>query len=122
MSILHPSVASRFGLALSGGGYRAAAFHLGTLKKLDELGLLQKVDVLSTISGGSITGAAYCLHQGSYATFHAVMAKALQECSVIGYVLRSAAFVRFALLLLTFLFLSIGLLFTRWAPFSKLEL
>ncbi len=120
MSILHPSVASRFGLALSGGGYRAAAFHLGTLKKLDELGLLQKVDVLSTISGGSITGAAYCLHQGSYATFHAVMAKALQECSVIGYVLRSAAFVRFALLLLTFLFLSIGLLFTRWAPFSVL--
>jgi predicted acylesterase/phospholipase RssA len=47
----------RFGLALSGGGFRAAGFHLGVLKRLRELELLQKVDVISTVSGGSITGA-----------------------------------------------------------------
>lgn len=46
-------------LAFSGGGYRAAAFHLGTLKMLDKLGLLKSVRGLSTISGGTIVGAAY---------------------------------------------------------------
>jgi NTE family protein len=51
-----------FGLALSGGGFRAAAFHLGVLKRLRELKLLGEVDVLSTVSGGSIIGAfwLYC--------------------------------------------------------------
>ena len=52
----------RIGLALSGGGYRAAAFHLGTLRKLNELGLLKNVDVFSCISGGAIIGAYYCLN------------------------------------------------------------
>ena len=53
----------RIGLALSGGGYRAAAFCIGTLKKLHELGILQKVSFLSTISGGSIAGAYFCLSE-----------------------------------------------------------
>lgn len=53
----------KVGLALSGGGYRAAAFHLGTLKKLNELGVLKDVDVFSCVSGGAITGAFYCLNQ-----------------------------------------------------------
>lgn len=122
MPIISSGVTYRFGLALSGGGYRAAAFHLGTLRKLEELGLLSKVDVLSTISGGSITGAAYALHSGSYAIFHDFMAAALQRCSVIGYVLRSKVFIRFALGLVGFLVLSGGLLFTRWAPLSVLPL
>ena len=51
------------GLALSGGGFRATAFHLGTLKRLRELGLLQKVDVISTVSGGSIAGAYWVYWQ-----------------------------------------------------------
>lgn len=51
----------RVGLALSGGGFRAAAFHLGVLKRLDELGLLAQTECLSTVSGGSITGALYAL-------------------------------------------------------------
>ena len=46
-------------LALSGGGYRAAAFHLGLLKMLDRLGLREHVKGISTISGGTIIGAAY---------------------------------------------------------------
>ena len=45
------------GLALSGGGFRAAAFHLGVLRRLRELGVLSHVRVMSTVSGGSIVGA-----------------------------------------------------------------
>lgn len=48
-------------LCLSGGGYRAAAFHLGTLDVLERLGLTHKVKVLATISGGSITGVLWAL-------------------------------------------------------------
>ena len=51
----------RIGLALSGGGFRAASFHLGVLKRLEELGVLAQVDVLSCVSGGAITGALYAL-------------------------------------------------------------
>src|SRR2546425_1249227 len=47
------------GLALSGGGSRAMAFHLGCLRALDDLGILDRVGVLSTISGGSVIGALY---------------------------------------------------------------
>jgi predicted acylesterase/phospholipase RssA len=49
------------GLALSGGGFRAAAFHVGVLKRLRELGLLSRLHVLSTVSGGSIAGALWAL-------------------------------------------------------------
>lgn len=62
----------KLGLALSGGGFRAAAFHLGTFGALDALGVLNDVAVLSTVSGGSIIGAAWVLHHatgGTFATF-----------------------------------------------------
>jgi predicted acylesterase/phospholipase RssA len=52
---------SSIGLALSGGGFRAAAFHLGALKRLEEVGILPHINILSTVSGGSITGALYAL-------------------------------------------------------------
>jgi len=52
------------GLALSGGGSRAMAFHLGCLRALHDLGLLDKVGVLSTISGGSVIGAYYAYTPG----------------------------------------------------------
>lgn len=45
------------GLCLSGGGYRAMLFHAGSLKRLNELGLLAKVDRISSVSGGSIAAA-----------------------------------------------------------------
>jgi NTE family protein len=41
-------------LCLSGGGYRAALFHLGATRRLNELGLLSKVDTFTSVSGGSI--------------------------------------------------------------------
>src|SRR3954447_9593816 len=52
----------KLGLALSGGGHRAAFFHVGVLAKLAELGLLRPIQVISTVSGGSIVGALYYLH------------------------------------------------------------
>lgn len=42
------------GLALSGGGFRAMLFHAGALLRLNELGLLAKVNRISSVSGGSI--------------------------------------------------------------------
>lgn len=41
-------------LCLSGGGFRSALFHLGALRRLRELGLLQQVTLVSSVSGGSI--------------------------------------------------------------------
>ncbi len=44
-------------LCLSGGGYRAALFHLGALWRLHELGLLGRVERISSVSGGSVLAA-----------------------------------------------------------------
>jgi NTE family protein len=46
------------GLALSGGGVRAAVFHLGVLRCLAEHGVMERVTHLSTVSGGSLIVAA----------------------------------------------------------------
>jgi len=51
----------KLGLALAGGGFRASLFHLGVLHRLAQLDLLRRVEVLSTVSGGSIIGALYML-------------------------------------------------------------
>lgn len=42
-------------LCLSGGGFRATLFHLGALIRLNELGVLPGLDVITSVSGGSIT-------------------------------------------------------------------
>lgn len=47
----------RIALALSGGGFRASVFHLGALRRIAEAGWLDRVDVISTVSGGSVIGA-----------------------------------------------------------------
>ena len=44
----------KLGLALSGGGFRAATFHLGLLLRLADQDLLEAVSGLSTVSGGSL--------------------------------------------------------------------
>jgi NTE family protein len=45
------------GLCLSGGGFRATLFHLGALRRLNELGVLARVRTFSSVSGGSIAAA-----------------------------------------------------------------
>lgn len=56
-------VNEEIGLCLSGGGFRAALFHLGVLRRLNELALLTKTDKISSVSGGSILSAhlAHCI-------------------------------------------------------------
>ncbi len=44
-------------LCLSGGGYRAMLFHLGTLWRMNEAGYLPTLARISSVSGGSITAA-----------------------------------------------------------------
>ena len=41
------------GLALSGGGMRAATFHLGVLQAFSEVDIIKRIDYLSSVSGGS---------------------------------------------------------------------
>lgn len=58
---------SEIAISLSGGGFRAAMFHLGTLHYLNQLkyddgrSFLDDVNTISTISGGTITGLWYML-------------------------------------------------------------
>jgi NTE family protein len=48
-------------LCLSGGGYRAMLFHVGVLRRLNEMGWLPRIDRFSSVSGGSITAAVLAL-------------------------------------------------------------
>jgi predicted acylesterase/phospholipase RssA/molybdopterin/thiamine biosynthesis adenylyltransferase len=67
------------GLALSGGGSRAIAFHLGCLRALHDRGLLPAVDVLSTVSGGSVIGAMYVYSDDSFGKFDARVQEVLRQ-------------------------------------------
>lgn len=49
------------GLCLSGGGYRAMLFHVGSLWRLYEAGHLYSLQRISSVSGGSITSAVLAL-------------------------------------------------------------
>ncbi|OPY84548.1 MAG: Patatin-like phospholipase [Syntrophus sp. PtaU1.Bin208] len=51
-----PPEGKGLGLAFSGGGIRSATFNLGVTQALAEVGLLQRFDYLSTISGGGYIG------------------------------------------------------------------
>jgi predicted acylesterase/phospholipase RssA len=56
----------KIALSCSGGGYRATSFHLGSMSYLNHLQyngrpLLENVKLISTVSGGSITGVVYAL-------------------------------------------------------------
>ncbi|HEV2801963.1 MAG TPA: patatin-like phospholipase family protein [Pyrinomonadaceae bacterium] len=51
-------------LCLSGGGYRAMLFHTGTIWRLNEAGLLPKLNRVSSVSGGSITAGMLALKWG----------------------------------------------------------
>ena len=44
-------------LCLSGGGFRAALFHLGAIRALNELDVLPQVKAIASVSGGSVLAA-----------------------------------------------------------------
>jgi NTE family protein len=81
----------RVGLALSGGGFRAAAFHLGVFRKLDSMGLLWKLDLLTCVSGGSIAGAFIAANWGQPNTLDRLekylRTKSVAVSSVVGGIL-----------------------------------
>ncbi|WP_304542909.1 patatin-like phospholipase family protein [Sulfurimonas microaerophilic] len=61
----------RIGIALSGGGFRASVFHIGVLKALAENNQLENVEIISTVSGGSLTVALiYKLNNNKWPTSH----------------------------------------------------
>lgn len=74
------------GLALSGGGARAIAFHLGCLRALHDRGILDRVAVLSAVSGGSVIAALYAYHDEPFAAFEARVLALLRRGLVWGIV------------------------------------
>ena len=111
---------NRLGVSLSGGGYRASAFHIGTLRALHKLKLLGRVNVLSTISGGSITGAAYCLHKGSWDEFENYMIEKVSSKNVVRFILTSWSALQ--LLLFTLAFIGTGIYFLFFTSYPWLFL
>jgi predicted acylesterase/phospholipase RssA len=67
------------GLALSGGGSRALAFHLGCLRALHDRGALERVQVISGVSGGAIAAAAYAYSQENFADLDARLEELLRR-------------------------------------------
>lgn len=49
-------------LCLSGGGFRAMLFHVGSLWRLNELGCLHGLHAVSSVSGGSITAGVLAMN------------------------------------------------------------
>jgi len=52
----------RIGLALSGGGIRSASFAIGVLQGLHEIGVLNKIGYISSVSGGGYAASWYVAH------------------------------------------------------------
>lgn len=67
------------GLALSGGGSRAIAFHLGCLRALNNFGILEEISALSSVSGGSVIGAFLITHDGDFKSFEETIRLLLSE-------------------------------------------
>ncbi len=111
----------KVGLSLSGGGYRATIYHLGTLRKLREMGLLDKVDIISTISGGSITGAYYGLKGYDFEAFDKGLINIVKK-SIIRGIYFSFRFTMIITALLSVFGLLVFLLFTNYAWLSTLLL
>jgi predicted acylesterase/phospholipase RssA len=73
-------------VSMSGGGYRAAAFHLGTLRFLNQVDLLKDVVGLSTVSGGTICGMAWvtsALDGKPFSEFYTEFSSYLRQTNVI---------------------------------------
>jgi hypothetical protein len=72
------------GLALSGGGIRSAAFCLGAIQALDNSELIDKIDYLSTVSGGGYIGTSMTAAMATGSAGKFPFASKLQEGEVAG--------------------------------------
>jgi NTE family protein len=76
--------APTIGLALSGGGSRAIAFHLGCMRALHDRAILDKIAVLSGVSGGSVIAALYAYGDESFEAFESRIEAVLSKGMVWG--------------------------------------
>ena len=98
---------NRFGLALSGGGFRAVLYHLGLVRFLRDAGILSRVTHISSVSGGSVIGAHLALNWDRYnGSPNEFDAAASELVSFVGRDVRNRIFRRFPL--------SLPLLGPRW--------
>ena len=67
------------GLALSGGGSRAIAFHLGCLRARHDRRLLGDVSVISAVSGGSVIAAMYAYGDDDFEEFDRMVVSLLRD-------------------------------------------
>ncbi len=74
------------GIALSGGGFRATLFGLGSLLRLNDAGLLQRLDRVTSVSGGSILAGVLASRwrnlqfaNGQATNFESVVADVIQK-------------------------------------------
>lgn len=100
-------------LALSGGGFRATLFHLGTLAAFDERGCLSRIKAITAVSGGSILAAHCSLNWGQYVRDGVLHASApivrmIIERDVRGAIGRRLPYISFARSLLQILAWVIG--------------
>jgi|GEM_PF-1182656 len=78
------------GVAISGGGLRAANFGLGVIAQLRNFGLFDEVTALSSVSGGSLTAAAVSLKPLESKADFEVMSAQLRKDYLSSWVYRSA--------------------------------
>jgi NTE family protein len=70
----------KIALALSGGGFRATVFHLGVLARLAQEQRLEDVNILSTVSGGSLcVGLIHALNGLQWPTSSEYITRVLPE-------------------------------------------
>ena len=80
---------STFGISLSGGGFRATLFGLGSVWRLNDAGLLGQLDRITSVSGGSILAGVLAsrwtelrFSDGKASNLESVVIKPLQDfCS-----------------------------------------
>ena len=81
-------------LGMSGGGTRAAGYHLGALSYLNQVGLLEDVRVISSSSGGSLVATTYamaCAKGWDFQTYLLWMLEKLRFAEMIDWVLKELA-------------------------------
>ena len=82
------------GLALSGGGSRAVAFHLGCFRALHDLHLLDRLKVISSVSGGSVLAAMYAYSRDNFDDFDKRVVEQLRTgfvCDIAGFLINPMA-------------------------------
>lgn len=80
---------AEFALCLSGGGYRAAMFHLGVMTYLNEIRstdgsrLLDHVHTITSISGGALPGLLYVVGEKKERTELILLRHYIGSCKII---------------------------------------